>query len=169
MNTDFAGDADTAIVIGGSLAGLLTARVLADFYQRVIVVERDRLGAAIECRRGVPQGRNTHGLLAGGRGALEKLFPGISDQLLAAGAVPGDIIGESRWFMKGSYHCRFASGIIGLLMSRPFLEGMVRDRVRQLPNVNFRDNQEASGGVARTWPETLRSLFPRHPPESAAA
>ena len=93
----------------------------------------------------MPQGRHTHGLLAGGREALEKLFPGISDQLLAAGAVPGDIIGESRWFLEGSYHCRFSSGLIGLLMSRPFLEGMVRERVRRLPNVDFRDNQDIRG------------------------
>jgi len=145
MNQDFPGEPGAAIVIGGSLAGLLAARVLADSYQRVTVVERDTLGGAIECRRGVPQGRHSHGLLAGGRAALEKLFPGISGQLLAAGAIPGDIIGESRWFLEGSYHCRFSSGLIGLCMSRPFLEGMVRERVRQLPNVDFRDNREIRG------------------------
>jgi len=145
MNSDFRGAAGAAIVKGGSLAGLLAARVLADSYQRVTVVERDGLGAAIECRRGVPQGRHTHGLLAGGRQALEKLFPGISAQLLAAGAIPGDIIGEGRWFLEGSYHCRFSSALIGLLMSRPFLEAIVRERVRQLPNVEFRDNQEIRG------------------------
>ena len=123
MNSDFPREPGTAIVIGGSLAGLLAARVLADFYRRVTVVERDTLGAAIECRRGVPQGRHTHGLLAGGRAALEKLFPGISGQLLAAGAVPGDIIGESRWFLEGSYHCRFSSGLIGLLHEPAFSRG----------------------------------------------
>jgi 2-polyprenyl-6-methoxyphenol hydroxylase-like FAD-dependent oxidoreductase len=145
MNADFPGELGTAIVMGGSLAGLLAARVLADFYQRVTVLERDTLGAATECRRGVPQGRHTHGLLAGGREALEKLFPGISGQLLAAGAVPGDITGESRWFLEGGYHCRFSSGLTALAMSRPFLEAMVRERVRQLPNVHFRDSQEVRG------------------------
>lgn len=147
MNSDFPKEPDHAIVIGGSMAGLLAARVLADSYRRVTLVERDSLGGAIECRRGVPQGRHTHGLLAGGRQALEKLFPGISGQLLAAGAVSGDIIGESRWFLEGSYHCRFASDLIGFLTSRPFLEGMVRERVRQLRNVEFRDNQEIRGLV----------------------
>ncbi len=145
MKSDSPGGPGTAIVMGGSLAGLLAARVLADSYQRVTIVERDALVPSIECRRGVPQGRHSHGLLAGGRAALEKLFPGISGQLLAAGAVPGDIIGEGRWFLEGSYHCRFSSGLIGLCMSRPFLEGMVRERVRQLPNVDFRDNQEIRG------------------------
>lgn len=137
-----------AAVIGGSMAGLLAARVLADFYPRVILLERDTFGAAGENRRGVPQGRHTHGLLAGGCQALEKLFPGISDELRSAGAVAGDIVGESRWFLEGGYHCRFSSGLIGLCMSRPFLEGMVREKVRQLRNVQLRDNQDVSGLIA---------------------
>ncbi len=148
MNSDFPKETGAAIVIGGSLAGLLAARVLADHYQRVILVERDTLGGAIENRRGVPQGRHTHGLLAGGREALEKLLPGISDQLRAAGAVPGDMLGDSRWFMEGGYHSRFSSGLVGLCMSRPLLEGLVRERVRQLPNVQFRDNETVSGLLA---------------------
>ncbi len=145
MNSNLAPERSHAVVIGGSLAGLLAARVLADFYGRVTVVERDTPDTAMECRRGAPQGRHTHGLLAGGRRALDELFPGISAELLAAGAVPGDIVGESRWFMEGSYHCRFSSGLIGLLMSRPFLETIVRQRVRQLPNVDFRHGQETRG------------------------
>jgi 2-polyprenyl-6-methoxyphenol hydroxylase-like FAD-dependent oxidoreductase len=129
-----------AVVIGGSMAGLLAARVLADQYQRVTVVERDALAESRENRRGVPQGRHTHGLLAGGRQVLETLFPGISRQLVDAGALSGDIIGDSRWFMEGACHCRFSSGLEGLLMSRPFLESAVRERVRRLKNVRFLDN-----------------------------
>ncbi len=131
-----------AVVIGGSMAGLLAARVLADQYQRVTVVERDALAESRENRRGVPQGRHTHGLLAGGRQVLETLFPGISRQLVDAGALSGDIIGDSRWFMEGACHCRFSSGLEGLLMSRPFLESAVRERVRRLKNVRFMDNCE---------------------------
>jgi hypothetical protein len=129
------------------MAGLLAPRVLADYYQRVTLIERDELPSTNETRRGVPQGRHTHGLLAGGREALEKLFPGISEQLIAAGTLTSDIIGETRWFIEGACHCRFQSGLIGLLMSRPFLEGFVRQRVRALPNVRIRDNQDISGLV----------------------
>ncbi len=145
MNSDFSKETGNAIVMGGSLAGLLAARVLADFYEQVTIVERDTLSPALGCRRGVPQGRHSHGLLAGGREALEKLFPGISDQLLASGAVSSDILGGGRWFLEGGYHCRFSSGLLGLCMGRPFLEGMVRERVRQLPNVDFRDGEEIRG------------------------
>jgi 2-polyprenyl-6-methoxyphenol hydroxylase-like FAD-dependent oxidoreductase len=137
-----------AVVIGGSMAGLLAARALADRYERVTLVDRDALGASLQNRRGVPQGRHTHGLLAGGRQALEKLLPGISKQLVAAGALPGDIIRDCRWFLEGGCHARFASGLDGLLVSRPFLEGMVRERVRELANVQFRDNLEVSGLMA---------------------
>jgi 2-polyprenyl-6-methoxyphenol hydroxylase-like FAD-dependent oxidoreductase len=130
------------------MAGLLAARVLAGRYRQVTLVERDPLGASIENRRGVPQGRHTHGLLSGGREALEKLFPGITAEWLAAGAVPGDIIGESRWFLEGGYHCRFDSGLTGLLVSRPLLESVVRERVRALPNLAFRDRQSIGGLLA---------------------
>ena len=134
-----------AIVIGGSMSGLLAARVLSKHFASVTLLERDRLGTRCENRRGVPQGLHTHGLLAGGRQALEKLFPGLSQELIADGAVPGDIIGQSRWFLEGACHCRFASGLEGLLMSRPFLESHVRERVRRIPNVLLRDNATASG------------------------
>jgi flavin-dependent dehydrogenase len=56
---------DRAIVIGGSMAGLLAARVLSDHYREVMLIERDSLPPGAQQRRGVPQGRHTHG--AGGR------------------------------------------------------------------------------------------------------
>ena len=68
-----------AIVLGGSMAGLLASRVLSDHFERVTLIERDALPARAEQRRCVPQGRHTHGLLASGRNVLEKLFPGLSE------------------------------------------------------------------------------------------
>ena len=56
----------------------------------VTTVERDRLPEAYEFRKGVPQGRHAHGLLARGREVLEQLFPGFTDELLAQGALTGD-------------------------------------------------------------------------------
>ena len=55
-----------AVVLGGSIAGLLAARVLADRYPRVTVVERDRLPSTVEHRRGLPHGRHVHGMLPRG-------------------------------------------------------------------------------------------------------
>src|SRR5246500_2896516 len=75
-----------AVVLGASMAGLVAARALADFYETVSVVERDALSDAADPRRGGPQGRQAHGLIMRGAQALEELFPGILDELVGAGA-----------------------------------------------------------------------------------
>ncbi|HXY08122.1 MAG TPA: hypothetical protein VEI52_09750 [Terriglobales bacterium] len=83
-------DRKHAIALGGSMAGLLASRVLSEHWGQVSLIERDAVPALAEQRRGVPQGRHTHGLLASGRNVLERLFPGISEALLKAGAVTGN-------------------------------------------------------------------------------
>lgn len=127
-----------AIVIGGGMAGLLAARVLADHYKEVTILERDDLPSVPQQRRGVPQGRHAHGILASGRRALEALFPGISRQLLGQGALTIDIARDALWFLEGGCLSRCESGLEALLMSRPLLEAAVRSRVRQLPNLQLR-------------------------------
>ncbi len=145
MQSDSNRKRDHAIVIGGSMGGLLAARVLADHYRQVTLIERDLFPARGEQRRGVPQGRHTHGLLSSGREVLENLFPGLSQALVDAGAVRGDIVRDSRWFNEGGCLSRVTSGLEGLLMSRPFLEGMVRERVCALANVSVRENSHVDG------------------------
>jgi 2-polyprenyl-6-methoxyphenol hydroxylase-like FAD-dependent oxidoreductase len=76
-----------AVVVGGSMAGLLAARVLANYFEQVTLVERDALPDRAQTRKGVPQGHQLHVLLPRGREIVERLFPGYGDQLKAAGAV----------------------------------------------------------------------------------
>jgi len=76
-----------AVVIGAGMAGLPAARVLADFFEHVLVVERDILPFDASHRTGTPQARHTHALLAGGHRALGELFPGFERDLAEAGAV----------------------------------------------------------------------------------
>ena len=63
---------------------------------------------------------------------MEQLFPGISQELIDGGAVKGDLARDSRWFLEGACLCKFTSGLGGLLLSRPFLEGKVRRRLLRL-------------------------------------
>jgi 2-polyprenyl-6-methoxyphenol hydroxylase-like FAD-dependent oxidoreductase len=126
-----------AIVIGASMGGLLAARVLADYYDQVTVVERDALPDGYEPRKGVPQGRHAHGLLARGREVLEQLFPGFTEEMVSQGATSGDIADKVLWFNHGFYLCNSPSKLLGLAISRPMLEGNVRRRLLQLPKVQL--------------------------------
>ena len=129
-----------AIVIGAGMGGLVAARMLADHYQCVTILERDTLPLEAAPRRGVPHGRHAHGLLARGREALEDLFPGLTDGLIAAGAVPIDTLADSRWFSHGVYLANATSGLRSILLSRPLLETHVRRRLRTFTGVCIQEN-----------------------------
>ncbi len=129
-----------AIVIGASMGGLAAARVLADRYQHVTVLDRDTLAQNDQHRRGVPHGRHAHGLLAGGLNVLETWFPGIARELTARGAILRDVLADSIWFNHGVRLAQCRSGLTGLLLSRPMLECHVRRRLGQLTNVQIFDD-----------------------------
>ena len=137
-----------AVVIGASISGLLAARVLSAHFDKVTLFDRDGLPSAIENRRGVPQGRHGHGLLASGLHGLKALFPSLERELLEAGAVPGDVIGSISWYQHGCYKAQFKSGLDGLLLSRPLLEVTLRRIVQRLPNVTIVDNAHVQGLLA---------------------
>ena len=126
---------DKAIVIGASMSGLLAARVLADFYKEVTIIERDRFTDQIENRRGVPQGWHAHAILSGGSVALERQFPGITQEMVNSGALLGDISNDGRWFFEGAALKRAPSPTRAILASRPLLECTIRKRIRALIGV----------------------------------
>lgn len=134
-----------AVVLGGSMAGLLAARVLADAYPEVVIVERDALPDGCAHRRGVPHGRHAHALLARGQEALEELFPGLTAELVAAGAPAGDMLADVRCHFGGHRFRQGPTGLVVLCASRPALEGHVRARVRALPSVRFLDRCDVAG------------------------
>ncbi len=86
MTSAWKGTNRHALVIGGSIAGLFAARVLADYFDIVTIVDRDIFPAAPDHRKGVPQSYHAHGLLGTAFPILEQLFPGILDDLVVAGA-----------------------------------------------------------------------------------
>ncbi|MGH3912327.1 MAG: FAD-dependent oxidoreductase, partial [Pseudonocardiaceae bacterium] len=128
---------DHAVVLGASMAGLLAARVLSEFYDRVTIVERDELPAIGGQRRGVPQGRHLHGLLSSGYQVLNELFDGFGAELQVAGAALGDAQEKLRLYLDGHRYCQAPIGLSGLGVSRPLLEGQVRARVRALSAVTL--------------------------------
>jgi 2-polyprenyl-6-methoxyphenol hydroxylase-like FAD-dependent oxidoreductase len=137
-----------AVVIGAGLGGLLAARVLADRYAQVTVIERDALPSGDEPRRAVPQGRHCHTLLPSGQLCLEQLLPGILAELVADGAPTYRAMRELRCVAGGHQLARGDTGRQAVLTSRPFLEGHVRRRLAQLPNVELEDRCDAVGLLA---------------------
>lgn len=127
-----------AIVIGASIAGLCAAQVLSARYDRVTVFERDELPSAPANRPAVPQGRHLHLLMARGAQELGNLFPGLLEDMVAAG-VPklanrpdcilfggaGHVLGTASYLRKP---------FTAYVPSRPYLEWQLRTRVLGLPN-----------------------------------
>jgi 2-polyprenyl-6-methoxyphenol hydroxylase-like FAD-dependent oxidoreductase len=138
---------DHAVVLGAGMGGLVAARVLADAYRRVTVVDRDPLPATAGQRKGVPHGRHAHMLVPGGAQVLGELFPGLLDELVAAGAPAIGDLAEVR-FAPGGHLLRLQgrpAGPTPYPASRPFLEAHLRARVRALPTVEVADCCEATG------------------------
>ena len=129
--------AGRAVVIGGSIAGLLAARALAGTFDQVTVLDRDVLPEGPSARRGVPQSRQVHALLARGAASLEAQLPGFIDELLAAGAPSGDGQADFTWYLDGHRMCHAVSGIRGYGATRPAVEHIVRSRVAALSGVSI--------------------------------
>ncbi|MFB7247078.1 monooxygenase [Streptomyces populi] len=131
--------------MGGSLAGLLAAHVLAGHADRVTVVERDRFPGGTKSRPGVPQGRHPHVLLQGGQVALESLLPGFLAELAAAGAprvgMPSDMVlwQTGRWFRRVPATTHIYTG------SRAQLEELVRRRVLADPVIDVVEGTDVVG------------------------
>src|SRR5439155_4244199 len=144
----------SAVVLGGGIAGLLAARVLSDEYAQVTLVERDRFPRGAARRRGIPHGDHAHALLPRRRQIMEDLLPGLTAQLTARGALPGDVLGSIRWYLNGQRLSRTRTGLLTLSASRPLVESAIRDRVLSVRNVSALDGFDVAG--LRTSPDRRR-------------
>jgi 2-polyprenyl-6-methoxyphenol hydroxylase-like FAD-dependent oxidoreductase len=138
---------DHAVVLGAGMAGLLAARVLAEAYSRVTLIDRDRLPGPDEHRRGVPQGRHAHILVPGGTQILDRFFPGLFDELSACGVPVVRDFAEFR-FSPGGHQLKLQGQPDGPFIcqaSRPFLEAHVRNQVQALAGVEVIERSQAVG------------------------
>ncbi len=126
-----------AVVIGGSFAGIVAARVLSDHFAQVTILERDVFPDGPTLRKGVPQGPHVHGILQIGRETLERLFPGFVSETENEGAVLFDQVACGLAFGRTGWSPpRGPSRLRGYGVRRPLLEHVARRRALALPNVD---------------------------------
>jgi 2-polyprenyl-6-methoxyphenol hydroxylase-like FAD-dependent oxidoreductase len=139
-----------AVVVGAGMGGLTAARVLADHFERVLVLEQDALPGHADHRAGAPQSKHVHVLLGGGQRALCDLFPGFEDDLAKTGAVPLRVGLDVRAERPG--YDPFPQRDLGwhaYAQSRPQLEFSVRQRLSACANVVFHQRCRVQEVVAR--------------------
>jgi 2-polyprenyl-6-methoxyphenol hydroxylase and related FAD-dependent oxidoreductases len=129
-----------AIVLGGSLTGLLTARVLSQYYAQVTIIEKDTVHREPEARKGQPQTRHLHGLLPKGLHIMSGYFAGLLDEITSYGAKVLDFGESMNWYCYGGFRKSFPINIKTVSISRPLLEHIIRERVLALSNVRLVDN-----------------------------
>jgi 2-polyprenyl-6-methoxyphenol hydroxylase-like FAD-dependent oxidoreductase len=145
-----------ALVIGGSMAGLLAARVLVDYFDQVTILDRDTFPETPDHRKGVPQSQHTHGLLPKGHVIIRQMFPGIMDELRAAGAlavrgvVPIVMVSQFGKLPAQRLDSEF------IAFSRYLLEWHLRHRVSMYPGIHLQAHTEVNGLL--TTPDRTRVI-----------
>lgn len=151
-----------AIVMGGSMAGMLAARILADHFDQVTIIERDRYPESAISRNGVPQSRHLHVLLERGRLILEQLFPGLTAELIAAGASLVDTAADFALLNPAGWAVQFTSGVGMLACTRALIDLHVRCRLLESAHVRFLSETDVTGLVPDTNVRAIRGVSVRH-------
>jgi 2-polyprenyl-6-methoxyphenol hydroxylase-like FAD-dependent oxidoreductase len=129
-----------AVVIGGSIGGLLAGRVLTDYFDKVTIVERDTIGDSVESRKGAPQGNHVHTIYGGGANVIERWLPGLFQTMVSEGATEIDFSKGLVWYHQGVWKMRTDTGLMSFWQSRPFLEAHIRRRVKETPGLEIIEN-----------------------------
>ncbi|WP_431234717.1 FAD-binding oxidoreductase [Mycolicibacterium psychrotolerans] len=134
----------TAVVVGGSIAGIAAAKVLSETFDKVIVLEKDAPHTRREGRPGAAQGWHLHHLLTAGRIELERFFPGIIDDMVREGAFDVDMAAQYRIRLGGTWKKPGTGPIQIVCAARPLLEWCVRRRLDGEPRISFRYESEVA-------------------------
>lgn len=139
-----------ALVIGGSLTGLLMARILANHFDLVTIVERDVYPDQPMPRKGVPHSRFPHTLMLRGQQIFEQLFPGLRAELIGRGAIELDSMQDLIFFTSAGLAARAPSDLTLLAFSRDLLDWSIRRRLAEFPEVQFLTKASVRGLLTNT-------------------
>jgi 2-polyprenyl-6-methoxyphenol hydroxylase-like FAD-dependent oxidoreductase len=154
---------DHAVVIGSGIAGLTAAQVLTGYFERVTIVDRDEQSGSDDFRSGVPQARHAHTLLPLGQMILEKLFPGLVDELLENGAIAIDNSRETAFFNEGRWQTtRERQSSMTISSSRPLLEAAIYRRVAGNARVRTLHGYQATGLATDDSRSQITGVYMHH-------
>jgi 2-polyprenyl-6-methoxyphenol hydroxylase-like FAD-dependent oxidoreductase len=139
-----------AIVIGGSMAGVLTARALSDYFTQVTLIERDTFTEDSVARKGVPQARHAHGLLVRGYEVMTRFFPQLPQRLMDSGALQADMGSLMAMYYFDGYKIPTTSGLFGTVCTRPLLDLCIRHELAGIPNIKLRTNYSVEGLITNS-------------------
>lgn len=153
---------DHAIVVGGSIAGLLAGRVLSDHFARVTVLDRDALPDTPAPRKGAPQTAHVHVLLRRGLLIMQRLFPHLDEALTGAGALTVNWTRDLVTFTPAGWNPRFDSEYATRTCSRGLLEQLVRREAAAIPNLTIEPRCEALDVISDEARSTITGLKVRY-------
>jgi 2-polyprenyl-6-methoxyphenol hydroxylase-like FAD-dependent oxidoreductase len=132
-----------AVVIGSSMTGLMTARVLSSYYEEVLLIDKDEFPQHPADRNGTPHGFHPHRFTQRGKMITEQLFPGYEEELVALGSPSS---------LNKIVHMMNQYGTVSapyprndIKFSRAVLEWVIRGRVMKIPNVRVLAEHDVIG------------------------
>ncbi|WNC74176.1 2Fe-2S iron-sulfur cluster-binding protein [Thalassotalea psychrophila] len=131
-----------AVVIGGSMAGMMAAKTLSKFFDKVTVLERDShhpMETEIY-RPSTSQAHHAHHLLQGGQRVVNDLFPDYTDDFAKAGGNVVDASRDYRMYTNDGWKVVYDSGISVCAGRRSLLEGVMRQQLEKTPSIDYRYN-----------------------------
>lgn len=151
-----------AVVIGGSIAGILAARVLSNYFTQITVIDRDTFPDAPAHRKGAPQSHHAHGLLERGHMIIEQLFPGITEELRSNGAstfrnvVPLALVSPAGKLRTEKVDHE------AVFFSRYFMEWHIRQRLTEQAGIRFISNCEVTDLLTTQDRQQVTGVRMRH-------
>jgi 2-polyprenyl-6-methoxyphenol hydroxylase-like FAD-dependent oxidoreductase len=132
-----------AVVIGGSIAGLLATRVLLNHFEKVTLIERDHYPKVPTFRPGIPQARQLHTMLLRGQHILEELFPNFTRKLLAQGAFERDYGNDCLYYYE--LQCPTVPPVLrGWNCTRYLVEWQIRQELMNSPHLSVIEGHEVT-------------------------
>lgn len=136
-----------AVVLDAGLDGLLTARVLVDYFSAVTVVTAGTLPAEPALPQDVWQALPAHVLAVQGYRNLERLFPGLTAELMVARAPTVEWTADAPLLLPGGWGPRFHSDLISRPVTLNLLLHLIRKRLIEYSGdrITFLEQRQIAG------------------------